>query len=121
VIIFVEDPVMTATTKLTVVKTVHTAIWVFYNAVLFYMAWAVTVNRIDKWFWICLALIIIECLILLRFKQICPITLVARKYSDSTRHNFDIYLPEWLAKYNKAIYSTVLIIILSFLVYRLLT
>jgi hypothetical protein len=113
--------VMTATIKLTIVKTVHTAIWVFYNAVLLYMAWAVTVDRIDKWFWICLALIIIECLILLRFNQICPITLVARKYSDSTRHNFDIYLPEWLAKYNKTIYSIILIIILSFLVYRLLT
>src|SRR4030095_5129458 len=112
---------MTTTTKLTIVKTVHTAICVFYNSVLFYMAWAVTVDRIDKWFWTCLVLIIIECLILLRFKQICPITLVARKYSDSTRHNFDIYLPEWLAKHNKAIYSIILIIILSFLVYRLLT
>jgi hypothetical protein len=112
---------MTVKTKLVLVKTMHTGIWVFYNAVLLYMAWAVAVDKIDKWFWVCLGLIALECLVLLRFKQICPVTLIAKRYSDSTRHNFDIYLPEWLAQHNKTIYSIILIVILSFLVYRLLT
>ena len=34
---------------------------------------------------------------------------MARKYSDSTKANFDIYLPEWLAKYNKEIYTTIVV------------
>ena len=112
---------MTAQTKLTIVKTVHTAIWIFYNVVIFYMAWAVIANRINIWFWICLGLVIVEVVILLFFKQICPVTIVARRYSDSERHNFDIFLPEWLAKHNKLIYAVFLVVILSFLVYRLLT
>lgn len=112
---------MTAQTKLTIVKTVHTAIWVFYNVVIFYMAWAVMANRIGIWFWICFGLVIVEIVILLLFKQICPVTIVARRYSDSVRHNFDIFLPEWLAKHNKLIYAIFLVVILSFLVYRLLT
>jgi hypothetical protein len=45
---------------------------------------------------------------------------MARRYSDSTRHNFDIYLPEWLARYNKLIYSIFLSLIMLILVYRLL-
>jgi len=112
---------MTAQTKLTIVKGVHTAIWVFYNVVIFYMAWAVFVDRIDIWFWICFSLVALEIAILLLFKQICPVTIIARKYSDSERHNFDIFLPEWLAKHNKLIYAIFLVFILSFLVYRLLT
>jgi hypothetical protein len=49
----------------------------------------------------------------------CPITVVARKYSDSTRDNFDIFLPNWLARYNKEIYTTIVIISVLILLYRL--
>jgi hypothetical protein len=37
----------------------------------------------------------------------CPLTVIARKYSDSTKANFDIFLPNWLAKYNKLIYTSI--------------
>jgi hypothetical protein len=50
----------------------------------------------------------------------CPITLIARKYSDSTKANFDIYLPNWLAKYNKQIYTTLFIFAIIILVFRLI-
>jgi hypothetical protein len=48
----------------------------------------------------------------------CPLTLVARQYSDSTKDNFDIYLPNWLAKYNKLIYTTIFILIVVGVIYR---
>lgn len=98
---------MTNQAKLRIVKILHTAIWVFFNVVIFYMLYAVLVNKMDKWLWICYGLILLEGLTLLAFKMYCPLTVWARKYSDSTRHNFDIYLPEWLAKYNKLIYTTI--------------
>jgi hypothetical protein len=41
------------------------------------------VDRIDQWAWIALALIGLECLVLLLFKMACPLTVVARRYSDS--------------------------------------
>lgn len=103
------------------VKTIHTLIWVFFNIVIFYLLYAVIVNKIDKWVWICIGLIVMEGLVLLIFKRVCPVTLIARKYSDSTRENFDIYLPNWLAKYNKEIYSFIVLIAIVILVYRLLT
>lgn len=103
------------------VKTIHTLIWVFFNIVIFYLLYAVIVNKIDKWVWICIGLIVMEGLVLLIFKRVCPVTLIARKYSDSTRDNFDIYLPNWLAKYNKEIYSFIVLIAIVILVYRLLT
>jgi hypothetical protein len=84
------------------------------------MLYAVIVNKIDKWLWIGYGLFIVEGLVLLFFKFFCPLTIVARKYSDSTRHNFDIYLPEWLARYNKIIYTGILIIIMAITVYRII-
>lgn len=105
--------------KLVLVKMLHTLIWVFFNVVIFYLLYAVIVNRIDKWVWICLGLILLEGFILLIFKNICPVTVIARKYSSSTRDNFDIYLPNWLARYNKQIYTTIVLISVLILLYRL--
>ncbi len=106
-------------TKLIFVKTIHTLVWLFFNVVLFYLAYAVIINKIDKYVWIGIALIVLEGIVLLTFNKMCPLTIVARKYSDSTKDNFDIYLPEWLAKYNKLIYTTLFIIILCGLIYRM--
>ena len=108
-----------ANSRLVLVKTVHTVIWVFYNVVIFYMLYAVIVNRIDKWLWICFGFVLLEGIILLVFKQVCPVTLIARKYSDSDKSNFDIYLPEWLARHNKLIYTIIVVVIVVMLLFRI--
>jgi len=104
--------------KLIAVKLFHTAVWLFMNVVIFYLLYAVITDRIDRWAWIALAIIGLECLVLLVFKMACPLTLVARRYSDSTEANFDIYLPEWLARNNKLIYGVLLSGILVGLAWR---
>jgi hypothetical protein len=106
--------------KLTVIKILHTLIWLFFNVVFFYMVYAVIVNKIDKYVWIGMALFALEIIVLLIFKNMCPLTIVARRYSNSTKDNFDIYLPNWLAKYNKAIYTVFLLAFIFLLIYRLL-
>lgn len=111
---------MTKLSNLTAIKLIHTVIWLFFNVVLFYMAYAVIVNKIDKYVWTGIALIIGEGLVLLLFKKMCPLTIMARKYSYSNKDNFDIYLPNWLAKYNKLIYTSFFIIIVCGIIYRLL-
>ena len=105
--------------KLILVKIIHTIIWLFFNVVLFYMAYAVIVNKIDKFVWIGIALIIGEGIVLIIFKKMCPLTIIARKYSDSTKDNFDIFLPNRLAKYNKLIYTIFFILIICGLIYRI--
>ncbi|MDX5346672.1 MAG: hypothetical protein LPJ89_11365 [Hymenobacteraceae bacterium] len=111
---------MSDNTKLLLIKIIHTLIWVFFNVVIFYLLYAVIVNKIDKWVWICIGLILLEGLVLLVFKNMCPITVVARNYSNSEKDNFDIFLPNWLARYNKQIYTTIVLIALLILAYRLL-
>jgi hypothetical protein len=105
--------------KLLAIKSVHTLIWLFYNVVIFYLLYAVIVGRIDHWVWICIGLIVLEGLVLMLFKWYCPLTIVARKYSDSSKENFDIFLPNWLAKYNKLIYTSIFGISIIILIYRM--
>ncbi len=105
--------------KLIAIKLLHTAVWVFMNVMIFFVLYAVVTDRIDRWLWMGLAVIGLECLVLLIFKMACPLTLVARRYSNSQLPNFDIYLPLWLAKYNKLIYGVILVGILAGLAWRL--
>lgn len=105
--------------KLTLIKLVHTIIWLFFNVVIFYLLYAAITNTIDIWVWICIGLVLLEGLVLLVFNAMCPVTVVARKYSDSQRHNFDIFLPEWLARYNKMIYTTIFIVAVVIVIFQL--
>jgi hypothetical protein len=106
--------------RLIAIKIIHTVIWIFFNVVLGYMAYAVMINKIDKFVWIGVGLIVLEGIVLLIFNKRCPLTIVARKYSDSQKDNFDIYLPNWLAKWNKLIYTTLFVLIIGGLIYRIL-
>jgi len=109
-----------SSTNLIIIKFVHTVIWVFFTFVIFYLLFAVIVDRIDMWVWVCLGFIFLEGLVLLVFNKMCPITIMARNYSNSTKDNFDIFLPNWLAKYNKKIYSIIVLIAIAILAYRLI-
>jgi hypothetical protein len=112
---------MNTNSKLIIVKAFHTLVWIFFNVVIFYLLYAVIVDQIDTWVWICLSLIVVEGLVLLVLKNICPITIVARNYSQSDQANFDIYLPNWLAKYNKQIYSGIVLITVVILIIRMIS
>ncbi|MHC5890725.1 hypothetical protein [Nostoc sp.] len=113
-------------TKLTLIKVIHTLIWVFFNFVIFYMLYAAMptaasyANKLDVWLWIGYGFVFLEGITLLTFKFVCPLTLIARKYSNSTKDNFSIYLPNWLAKYTKSIYTAIFAIILIITIYQIL-
>lgn len=107
--------------RLLIIKIVHTVIWIFFNIVLFYLLYAAITNKIDKWVWTGLGLFVLEGIILLLFKMMCPLTVLARKYSDSAKDNFDIFLPNWLAKNNKLIYTSLLIVVILIILVQLLT
>jgi hypothetical protein len=104
--------------KLLVIKLIHTLIWAFFVAVILYVLYSGIADKVTVCTWIGIALVIGEGLILLIFKMFCPLTLVARKYSDSDRDNFDIFLPNWLAKHNKLIFTSIFIIAVMVVLYR---
>lgn len=66
---------MEGETKSTLIKILYTAIWVFFNFVIFYMLYAVIANKLDHWLWIGYGFGFLEGLILLTFKSHCPLNL----------------------------------------------
>jgi hypothetical protein len=111
---------MKSKTKLRLIKIIHTVIWIFFNFVIFYMLYAAIANKLDLWLWMGYGFVYLEGLTLLVFKNHCPLNLLARKYTNSTKANFDIYLPSWLAKYTKLIYTTIFAIACVITLYQIL-
>lgn len=90
---------------LRLIKTIHTVVWAV-------MAGAILAIPVLAWagFWLTaaalIALVLVECLVLAFNRMRCPLTDVAARYTDDRRDNFDIYLPLWLAKYNKLLFGS---------------
>ena len=99
---------MRAETKLVIVKLVHTLVWaVLASCVLALPAAAVAGHhRLSAWL---AAAVFAEVAVLAAFRWRCPLTVVAKRYTDDRRDNFDIYLPLWLARYNKQIFGTLFV------------
>jgi hypothetical protein len=89
------------------IKMVHTFIWAVMASAVFYIFYAGVTKTFGLMLWLSIGLIIIETGVLLVNRWRCPLTPVAMKYTSDRRENFDIYLPEWLAKHNKLIFSTI--------------
>ena len=111
---------MNSTGKLLFIKLIHTVIWAIFVVVIFHVVYSGITDNVTVYTWIGIALIIGEGLTLLIFKMFCPLTLIARKYSDSQKDNFDIFLPNWLAKHNKLIFTSIFILGLLTVIYRII-
>lgn len=111
---------MNPESKLLVVKWIHTIIWLFFVMVIFYVLYGGITSDINVFTWIGIGLIVGEGFVLLLFKMYCPLTVIARRYSDSQKDNFDIFLPNWLAKYNKLIFTSIFLLGVMLVIFRTL-
>ncbi len=111
---------MNRVNNLLVIKLIHTLIWAFFVLVIFYILYSGITNRINLFTWIAVGVILGEGIVLLVFRMFCPLTLIARKYSDSKKDNFDIFLPNWLAKHNKLIFTSIFLVGLIIVLIRLI-
>ncbi len=109
---------MNKTDKLLAIKILHTIIWLFFVVVIFFVLYSGISGNINIYTWIGICLVIGEGLVLLIFSMYCPLTVLARRYSNSQKDNFDIFLPNWLAKYNKVIFTTIFVIALVLVLIR---
>jgi len=55
------------------------------------------------------ALILAECAVLAMNHFRCPLTDLAARYTVERAANFDIYLPEWLARHNQSIFGALFV------------
>ena len=100
----VQNKTMTETFKLILVKTSHTVIWAAFASAIVAIFIFTYVGNTETSF-ILISVVMIEVAILAANGFKCPLTGVAAKYTDAREDNFDIYLPFWLAKYNKHIFG----------------
>jgi hypothetical protein len=54
--------------------------------------------------------VLVECGVLAANRGVCPLTNVAARYTGQRTPNFDIYLPVWLARYNKTIFGVLFVV-----------
>lgn len=95
---------MEAESKLRGIKAIHTLVWaVFAGSILAIPVFAFIGDLTMAWRLI--AFVFLEVAVLLVNRMRCPLTDVAGRYTDNRRDNFDIYLPLWLARYNKVIFG----------------
>jgi len=106
--------------NLNLIKLIHTLIWFILASAIMYILYAGIFDRINILVWFCIGLVLIECIILLICKWKCPLTLLGYKYTDDPYIGFDIFLPTWLAKNNKVIFSVLFIIGLVLILWRIL-
>ena len=110
---------MSNASKLLALKIVHTTIWVFYAFILVYMYYLILFKNIDFIFWIAVFLVLLEAVILLIYGWKCPLTVYMERYVEKSDVGFDIFLPKWIAKYNKIGYSTLFVLCLILAIYRI--
>lgn len=91
---------------ITLIKLIHTLVWVTMASAIFYVLYAGIANKSGLLLLLSIGLIVFETVVLVLNKWTCPLTPWARKYSSEEKDNFDIYLPNWLAKHNKTIFGT---------------
>ena len=91
--------------SLTAIKLVHTAVWALLAGCILALPFA-AIMRQFRWALILTVIVICECAVPAANRGRCPLTDWAARFTDDRGHNFDIYLPNWLARYNKAIFGT---------------
>ena len=90
---------------LTAIKLLHTAIWALLAASILALPVLGMLRRF-RWAAILSVIVLLECSVLAVNGGRCPLSDLAARYTNEGASNFDIYLPNWLASHNKAIFGT---------------
>ncbi|MGF1467093.1 MAG: hypothetical protein ACFCGT_13280 [Sandaracinaceae bacterium] len=103
--------------RLLLVKLVHTAVWVVVAGAVFALFPAIAFDRPGLFARLHLV-IVAEILVLVAFRWTCPLRHIAARYTDDRSVNFDIFLPDVIARWNKPIFTTILLVAWSWAAWR---
>ena len=90
---------------LRIIKATHTVAWAIFAGCILAIPVYAWLGSFKIAAILC-AVVFLEVLILVANNWNCPLTPIAGRYTDNRRDNFDIYLPRWLARYNKEIFGS---------------
>ncbi len=90
--------------RLRAIKLAHTIVWAFFAGSILAIPVLAWLGRLRAAA-VLIAIVAVEVVILVLNGMRCPLTGVAARYTNDRRDNFDIYLPEWLARHNTLIFG----------------
>jgi hypothetical protein len=108
-----------AARRLRAIRVLHTAVWAVFAGCIVaipVLAWQGRSGVAA----VLAALVLGEVVVLWLNRWSCPLTAVAARYTGDRSANFDIYLPEWLARYNKQIFGSLYVAGVAYAVVRYL-
>lgn len=97
-------PVSSEVRALRRVKLIHTVVWTFFAGSIVAIPLVASFSKYRAAS-LLIGIVFVEVLVLALNRMRCPLTGVAARYTDDRRDNFDIYLPEWLARHNKLVFG----------------
>ncbi len=111
---------LTPLVALRAIRLIHTIVWAFFACAVLAIPVAAWQRRFELMLWLT-GIVFVEVIVLLVNRFRCPLTGVAARYTTEREPNFDIYLPTWLAQYNKEIFGSIFVAGLALGVVRWLT
>lgn len=100
---------MNAPAQLAAIKLLHTTVWAVMAGCVLAIPLAGFLRQF-RWAVVLTAIIVGECVVLVANRGRCPLTDWAARFTDDRADNFDIYLPNWLARHNKSIFGTLFVV-----------
>jgi cbb3-type cytochrome oxidase subunit 1 len=102
---------------LVLIKLVHTIVWAFFVACILGIFWAAQRERFDWALWL-IGAVLVEVVVLAVNRLRCPLTPIAARYTEERAANFDIYLPLFVARFNKEIFGSLFVLGVAYTAYR---
>lgn len=98
----------TGVQALRAVKIVHTLAWAIFAGCIVALPVAAYLGNFQLAA-LLIAIVLVEVIVLFANRFRCPLTDVAARYTSDRRANFDIYLPLWVARYNKEVFGSLFV------------
>lgn len=99
------------------IKALHTGVWIFFVACIAGIPVAAAMREFG-WASVFSGLVLLECAVLVLNRWRCPLTDLAARHTANRAANFDIYLPETVARHNKVIFGALFLLGELFLAWR---
>ncbi|CAN5499906.1 hypothetical protein BH10PSE3_BH10PSE3_26050 [soil metagenome] len=101
---------MTDPQRLTLVRAVHTAIYIVMASASFVVLYAGVTGAHGTWLWMACGLVAVESLVFVANGLRCPLTAIAVKYGATKDGAFDTFFPERITRYTFRVFGPLILL-----------
>lgn len=102
---------------LRMIKLVHTIVWAFFALCILAVPALASIGNY-RYAIVLIGAVFIEVLVIVFNGWRCPLTSIAARYTTDRHDNFDIYLPQFLARHNKVIFGILYVLAIIYTLMR---